>query len=159
MQTTVKEFEDNETLQPSASAPIDSVIKEESLLYAQKCGRHGSRGGESKPKFDDFDWGNSKGRDGVCFHCRRSGHIAGKCVADMPTGAKERVLNHHAHIVKEDVFNLTIAQLPADDPLILALGEGHQAHAAIENGPHIFSVSEDVPEEFRTVNGYISNDY
>ena len=31
--------------------------------------------------------------------------------------------------------------------------------AAIENGPHIFSVSEDVPEEFRTVNGYVSNDY
>ena len=49
--------------------------------------------------------------------------------------------------------------LPADDPLILTLGEGHQAHAAIENGPHIFSVSEDVPEEFRTVNGYVSNDY
>jgi hypothetical protein len=30
----LKEFEDNETLQPSISASIDSAIKEESLLYA-----------------------------------------------------------------------------------------------------------------------------
>jgi hypothetical protein len=155
----LKEFEDNETLRPSFSAPIDSVIKEESLLYAQKGGRHGSGGGGSKPKFDDFDWGNLKGRDGVCFRCGRSGHVAGKCITDMPTDAKERVLNHHAHIATEDVFSLAVAQLPADDPLILALAEGHQAHTAIEDAPRIFSVSEDVPEEFRTIDGYVSDDY
>jgi hypothetical protein len=97
----LKEFEDNETLRPSFSAPIDSAIKEESLLYAQKGGRHGSGGGGFKAKFDDFDWGNSKGRDGVCFRCGCSGHVAGKCVADMPTDTKERVLNHHAHIATE----------------------------------------------------------
>jgi hypothetical protein len=155
----LKEFEDNETLRPSFSAPIDSAIKEESLLYAQKGGRHGSGGGGFKPKFDDFDWGNSKGRDGVCFRCGRFGHIAGKCVADMPTDAKERVLNHHAHIATEDVFGLAVAQLPANDPLILALAEGHQAHTATVDAPHIFSVSEDVPEEFRTVDGYVSDDF
>ena len=32
-------------------------------------------------------------------------------------------------------------------------------HIAIKNGPHIFSVSKDVPKEFQTVDGYISNDY
>jgi hypothetical protein len=53
----LKEFEDNETLCPSFSAPIDSVIKDESALYANKGYHHGSGGGGSKLKFDDFDWG------------------------------------------------------------------------------------------------------
>jgi hypothetical protein len=65
---TLKDFEDNKTLCPSFSTPIDSTIKDESALYANKECRHGSRGGGSKPKIDDdFDWGNSKGQDGVCF--------------------------------------------------------------------------------------------
>src|SRR6202042_2264934 len=68
----LKEFEENETsLCPLDSAPTDSMIKEESLLYANKSGRHGSRGG-FKTKFEDFDWGNQKKRDGVCFRCGRS---------------------------------------------------------------------------------------
>src|ERR1700685_4092095 len=105
------------------------MIKEESLLYAENGGCHGTGGGGSKPKFDDFDWENSKGRDGVCFHCEHSSHIAGKCVADRPTDTKEHVLNYHAHVTTEDELNLTIAQLPAaDDLLILMLAEGHQAH-------------------------------
>jgi len=135
------------------------MIKEESLLYAHKDSHHGSRGGGSKPKFDDFDWGNSKGQDGVCFRCSHSGHVVGKCVANMPTDAKAHVLNHHAHVATEDLFSLAVAQFPADDPLILALAEGHQAHTAIENAPCIISVIEDVPEEFQAVNGYVSDDY
>ncbi len=63
----LKEFEDNEILCSSFSAPIDSVITDESALYTNKGHCHGSGGGGSKPWFDDFDWGNSKGRDGVCF--------------------------------------------------------------------------------------------
>jgi hypothetical protein len=86
-------------------------------------------------------------------------HITGKCVSNMPTDTKERVLNHHAHIVTEDVFSLVVAQLPADNPLILTLAEGHQAHTAIEDAPRIFSVSEDVPEDFQTINGYVSDNY
>ena len=34
--TALKEFEDNKTLQPSFSAPINSSIKEETLLYTTK---------------------------------------------------------------------------------------------------------------------------
>jgi hypothetical protein len=175
----LKEFEENETLRPLYSAPTDSVIKEESLLYANKSGRHGSGGG-FKTKFEDFDWGNQKKRDGVCFRCGRSGHVAQNCVADMPADMKERILNYrayvatsdtfaHAHLATDntDLFTLAplalsqsqLAQLPTDDPLILALAENHQAHTAIKYSPHIFSVSEDVPEEFRTVDGYVSEDY
>jgi hypothetical protein len=58
--TTLKEFEDNKTLQPSFSTPIDSAIKEESLLYTNKVHRHGSGGGVPRMRYDDFDWGNTK---------------------------------------------------------------------------------------------------
>jgi hypothetical protein len=77
----------------------------------------------------------------------------------MPADAKEHILNHHAHVVTENLFSLAVTQLPADDPLILALAKGHQACTAIKDSPRIFSVSEDVPGEFQTVNGYVSNDY
>jgi hypothetical protein len=157
---TLKEFEDNETLRPSFSAPIDSVIKDESALYANKGYHHGSGGGGSKLKFDDFDWGNSKGRDGVCFRCGRSGHVAGKCVADMPADAKEHVLNHHAHFATDNTnLSAALAHLPADDPLVLALSQDHQAHTAIDPvGWRIFGPDEDVPPQFRTVDGYVSDE-
>jgi hypothetical protein len=64
----LKEFEENETLRPAYSAPNDS-IKQESLLYANKAGCHGSGGGAFRTKFEDFNWGNSKRREGVCWHC------------------------------------------------------------------------------------------
>ena len=103
--TALREFEDNETF----PTQIDSMIKEESLLYAYK----GSCG--SKPTFDDFDWGNSKGQDGICFHCSCSSHIVWKFVANMPMDVKEHILNHHAHVATEDLFSLAVTQLPAND--------------------------------------------
>jgi hypothetical protein len=42
-------------------------------------------------------------------------------MADMPTDVKECIPNYHAHIVTEDMLSLALAQLPADDPLTLAL--------------------------------------
>ena len=63
----LKESEENETLRPAYFAPTDFVVKEESLLYMNKSGCHGSRGGGIRTKFKDFDWGNQKKRDGVCF--------------------------------------------------------------------------------------------
>jgi hypothetical protein len=64
----LKEFEENKTLCPAYSAPND-LVKQESLLYANKAGRHGSGGGAFRTKFEDFDWGNSKRHEGVCWHC------------------------------------------------------------------------------------------
>jgi len=45
-------------------------------------------------------------------------------MADMPMDVKECILNHHthrAHIATENTLSLALAQLPADDPLTLAL--------------------------------------
>ena len=158
----LKEFEDNETLKLSFSTPIDSAIKEESLLYANKAHRHGSRGGVPRMRYHDFDWGNTNNRDGVCFRCGRSSHITQNCMADMPTDIKERILNHHAHrahIATEDTLSLALAQLPADDPLTLALSREHHVHTAIDSsGWCVFGPDEDVPIEFRTADGYVSDD-
>ena len=57
---TLKELKDNETLQHSFSALIDSSIKEETLLYANKAHHHPSGGNGSRTRYDDFDWGNTK---------------------------------------------------------------------------------------------------
>ena len=158
----LKEFENNETLKPSFSTPIDSAIKEESLLYANKAHRHGSGGGVPRTRYDDFDWGNMKNGDGVCFCCGRSSHVAQNCMADMPTDVKERILNYHAHrahIATEDTLSLALAQLPADDPLTLALSRDYHAHTAIDSsGWCVFGPDEDVPIEFRTADGYVSDD-
>jgi hypothetical protein len=160
-------------MQPFFSAPTDSVIKEESLLYAHKGGHHGSGGGGSRLKFDDFDWENSKGQDGICFRCGCTGHVVGKCVADMPADAKGHIFNHQAHISTADDANIhalacsylktdsindtSLANLTANDPLILALSQDH-AHTAVDpSGWCIFGPDEDVPPEFQTADGYVGD--
>jgi hypothetical protein len=103
--TTLKEFEDNETLRASFSAPINSSIKEETLLYANKAHCQGSGATGSRTRYDNFDWGNTKSQDGVCFRCGRSSHVTQNCMADtMPTDVKERILNHHAHRIRKNVL-------------------------------------------------------
>lgn len=45
-------------------------------VMAAREGRKGVKG--------EFDWGNSREKDGVCHRCGRAGHVARRCVADMP---------------------------------------------------------------------------
>jgi hypothetical protein len=83
-------------------------------------------------------------------------------MADMPMDVKEHILNHHAHrahIATEDTLSLALAQLPADDPLTLALSRDHYAHTAIDSPCWcLFRPDEDVPIEFQTADGYVSDD-
>lgn len=44
-----------------------------------------------------FDWGNSKERDGVCHRCGRPGHVARRCVANMPEDIKTKFLASSKH--------------------------------------------------------------
>ncbi len=77
----------------------------------------------------------------------------------MPVDAKDCVLGHHSHFTTENVdLHTTLAHLPANDPLVLAHSQDHQAHTTIDPvGWHIFGPDEDVPPQFRTVDGYISD--
>jgi len=84
----LRQYEANE------SSAEEGVKREpgESALYAK------GRGGGSRQKAKDhgdegFDWGNSKNREGVCWRCGRSGHIAQFCVADMPENVKREILD------------------------------------------------------------------
>jgi len=73
-------------------------------------------------------------------------------VADMPTEVKKCFLNNHthcAHIVTKDTLSLALTQLPADDPLIVALSQDHHAHTATDSANwHIFRPNKDVPIKF-----------
>ena len=90
------------------AAPGPSIKTEESVpnlaesaLYAK------SRGGGTKGckghgrESEEYDWGNTKEREGVCWRCGREGHIAKLCVADMPEDVKRGILEH-AHITLFD---------------------------------------------------------
>ena len=50
----------------------------------------------------EVDWGNSKGKDGVCFHCGHTGHVAEKCIVDMPQEVKDHIVSGVAHVMRED---------------------------------------------------------
>jgi hypothetical protein len=93
----LKEFEDNETLCPLSSALPDS-FKQELALYVNNRSCHVSRGGVSNGSMEDYDWGNMKKQEGVCWCCGWPGHIAQNYVADMPTEVKQCILCHHAHV-------------------------------------------------------------
>ena len=75
-------------------------ITGENLYFA---GRQRKQGGVQKSASKaEIDWGNSKGTDGVCFHCRCPGHVAAKCIADMPQEVKDHIVSGAALVTRED---------------------------------------------------------
>jgi len=110
----IKQFEANQNAISASQAQVKVEEFENEALAAQ-------RGGE-----DDFDWGNSRGKEGVCFRCGRRGHVAAKCVADMPPGVKAKIL-HHSHVAAyvaensayhrdfDDVENVALASFSVMD--------------------------------------------
>jgi len=55
---------------------------------------HASGPKVTKHVVGEYDWGNSKGRDDVCWRCGHQGHVARLCVADMPQDVKQKVFDH-----------------------------------------------------------------
>ena len=53
-----------------------------------------------------FDWGNSQGREGVCFHCGKHGHVAAKCIMDMPADVKSKILDCAQAQVAEIAYDI-----------------------------------------------------
>ena len=78
------------------------AMKSAAKVYTSQ-GSNGSKGGVRRSASKaEVDWGNSKGKDGVCFHCGRSGHVAAKCIADMPQEVKDLIISGPAHVARED---------------------------------------------------------
>lgn len=96
----VKAYGTNQAVINAASHSTDSMNSEkvkvedlnDAMVAAYVKKRWNGNGSDSK---GDFDWGNLKRRDDVCFRCGREGHIAPRCVADMPKDAKDRILSAH----------------------------------------------------------------
>jgi hypothetical protein len=94
----LKQFEANESLLATTNS---SVKKEESesnsgeLALGAKIHGGGLKGNKGRGRsVEEYDWGNSKGRDDVCWRCGREGHVARLCVADMPQDVKQKVFDH-----------------------------------------------------------------
>src|ERR1700691_134511 len=92
--SALKQYEANEMGVKQESA--------DSVLYAKGRGGGPKRRGDVDDGDEDFDWGNTKNREGVCFRCGRPRHIAQFCVANMPDDVKHRILNHSAHTATID---------------------------------------------------------
>ena len=55
---------------------------------------------------EEYDWGNMKEREGVCWRCGQENHTAKNCIADMPEDVKQKVLDH-THVAKVDLDEAT----------------------------------------------------
>ena len=88
--SALKQYEANET---SGDLAVKKESVESALVARGKGGRSRSRdeSDDENGECEDCDWGNSKNREGVCYRCGRSGHIARNCAADMPTDVKRKV--------------------------------------------------------------------
>lgn len=85
--SALKQYEANES---SGDVAVKKESGESALVARGKGGRSKTRDDEDRES-GEFDWGNSKNREGVCYRCGQPGHIARNCAADMPTDLKRRV--------------------------------------------------------------------
>ena len=74
----------------------------DSALYVKGKGGGSKRRGDVDDSDEDFDLGNTKNCEGVCFRCGYPQHIAQFCVVNMPNDIKCCILNHSAHIATID---------------------------------------------------------
>ena len=100
--TAVKENEAHTVMTnclPKGTSGSDE-IGSESIYFAGRQWKQ--RGVQRLASKAEVDWGNSEGKDGVCFCCGHPGHVAAKCIADMPQEVKDHIISGIAHVVRED---------------------------------------------------------
>jgi hypothetical protein len=105
----LKQFEANKSLLTTSSPSVKveesaSNSGESSLVVKGHGGGPGGLKGKRSwgRSMEEYDWGNSKGRDDVCWRCGREGHVARLCVADMPQDVKQKVFDHALTTVDPD---------------------------------------------------------
>jgi hypothetical protein len=99
--STLKQYKANET----------GVRKESGDAALDLKGKGGElkRKGKVDDSDEEFDWGNTKNCEGVCYRCGWPQHIAQFCVADMPHDVKKCILNHSTNMAALDDDNSLFA--------------------------------------------------
>ena len=101
-------------------------IGSENIYFA---GRQQKQGGVQRSASKaEVDWGNSKGKDGVCFCCGCPGHVAAKCIAEMPQEVKDHIISGTAYVTREDESDESV-----DDDMT-------EAVAFAKDNPHVFAL-------------------
>ena len=90
----------------------------DSALNAKERGGGVKRRGDNGNSDEDFDWGNMKNSEGVCYRCGHPWHIAQFCIVNMPGDVKCHILSYSTHIAtaepddhdNDDLFAFTAQQ-------------------------------------------------
>lgn len=89
--SAIKAFEIQEKISTSIADASDVKPKVEADDNEAMIAGRGPKGHFHGSKHK-FDWGNTKELEGVCHRCGQHGHIARRCVADMPHHVKAKIL-------------------------------------------------------------------
>ena len=108
---------------PKGTSGSDGITDEQAYFAGKQQKQGGARRLASKM---EIDWGNSQGRDGVCFCCGRAGDVAAKCIADMPQEVKDNIVSGAGLMAKENETHLAdeVAEMAAfarDNPHMFVL--------------------------------------
>ena len=104
---------------------------------------HASRGGVSNGSMEEYNRGNMKKREGVCWRCGRAGHIAQNCIADMPTEIKQRILRHCAHIAINDADQAHLADINTELAAFTLIGPDEDVPLHLQYTPADFDNDSD----------------
>jgi hypothetical protein len=105
--SALKQFEANKSLVAAPELPIKVEKSEAELALYTKSRGGGSKGCKGHGRYsDEYDWGNMKEREGVCWRCGRENHVARNCIADMPNDVKQKVFVNPSHMVLGSKRNL-----------------------------------------------------
>ena len=84
---------------PTATSGRNDITSK-NLYFAGKQQKQG--GVQRSASKMEIDWENSKGTDGACFHCGHPGHVAAKCIANMPQEVKDYIVSDTAPAARKD---------------------------------------------------------
>ena len=117
--SAIKQFEINQRASQgsSLSPPIKTEVNEAMATFHKGPHQKSHSGPTIIPKSDtsiygpvpytnhEFDWGNTKNTPGACFRCGIPGHVAAKCVHDMPSAIKFKIVSARSNQI-DHVANL-----------------------------------------------------
>jgi len=155
----VKQFEQNqEIINPDRWAKKEEDI--DAMVSAKTFGT----------KFTTFDWGNQEKRDGVCYRCGKSGHVAAKCIHDMPKKVKDAIIGNKSEEsaevaqIEEDFDDYAFL---ADDVhhdfssdhlgLPISSDGGTQEKASLDSGGGLNHIATSSEDDYTKSRGGVSN--